>query len=125
MSVYKILDNTNGNCYIGSSKHYCIRKYAHINIYHESVSSKSIIENGNFTFSILEDNIKENLKEREQYYINNSVNCINKRKAYRTHEEKKIYNLQDMNKRREYHKTWGGDKRYHNNLLLIDVNLFL
>jgi len=30
-----------------------------------------------------------------------------------------------LNKRYLYQKSWGGEKRYHNNLLEIDVNLFI
>jgi len=40
-------------------------------------------------------------------------------------EELRPYKNEWHTQRIRYEKTWGGDKRYHNNLLLIDVNLFL
>ena len=82
--VYKILCNETGECYIGSAntkKYYNDRKYCHTNT--KNCSSKQIIDRGNYTFSIVEENIFINreLTIREQYWIDTSDHVINKLKA--------------------------------------------
>ena len=39
-------------------------------------------------------------------------------------ENNKLQTNFHQQKRRNFKKTWGGDPRYNNNLLNIDVNLF-
>ena len=62
-------------------------------------------------------------KERERYWINNT-DSVN--------ELKLNFDINDKGKKRDYDKklllykkSWGGDQRWENNLLKIDVNLFL
>ena len=96
--VYKIVDNTNENIYIGSTceptlarrlaKHVWGFKY-----YKESktnfVTSFTIIENGNYDIVLLENCIcqsKDQLHTRERYYIE-SMKCVNKVIPTRTDKE--------------------------------------
>jgi hypothetical protein len=90
----------------------------------------------------LEECQEEQRKEREQYWINHTE-CVNKFKAFRDKKEyeKEYYkeNKDYLNQRKKeyynetkyqlnhyhYKKTWGGDPRTHNNLLKIDLNIFL
>jgi len=90
--IYKIIDNTNGDCYIGSttqalkerlSKHKCACNYV------KKCTSYKIINNGNYKIELIEDlgNVsKEERYTKERYYIEN-INCINKSIPGRTMKE--------------------------------------
>ena len=85
--------------------------------------------------SVIEFCEKEVLKEREQYWINNT-DCVNisnpvsqstqkqirdkYNKSAKGKETTKLYNK----KSKDYRKSWGGDERYHNNLLKISLDVF-
>jgi len=86
--IYKIIDNTNGNIYIGST---CLtlemRLANHLAKYNFNLrgrgnftSSFDIIKNGDYKIELLElvrcEN-KEQLLDREKYYILNNE-CVNK-----------------------------------------------
>ena len=171
--IYKIVDNTNGNIYIGSTNDISKRKHRHK---HKcDCSSKIIIDNNNYRFVIIEECDESIRYDREQYYIDTLDNVINKRKAlikdYKEHNRKhynenkdtyknyriryrgkhhekillkeqiwrdnnkdeikrKNKNWRDNNKeyfklRNEYIASWGGWPQSNNNLLKIDVNLFI
>ncbi len=97
--IYKIIDNTNGNVYIGSTceptlarrlakhrsnyKQYCLNNYNH-------TTSFEILKNNDYEIVLLEkcNNItcKDELYSRERYYIENN-NCINKYIPNRTKKE--------------------------------------
>ena len=74
-------------------------------------------------------------KEREKYWIN-QIDCVNiiklnfDKKEYnnewceRNREKVKEYKKVYHKKNHQYQKSWGGDKRYNNNLLKIDITLF-
>ena len=77
-----------------------------------------------------------NRKIREKYWIDNTK-CVNKNnvvitemkkyhKEYREKNKDKIkkYHKQYNKQKRIYQNSWGNDLRFHNNLLLIDVDLF-
>jgi len=91
----------------------------------------------------LEECDEEQRKEREQYWINHTE-CVNerntlfdKKKHYRQNRDKVLKNqkeYRDENRdkiieyqRNYYHyqNSWAGDSRYYNNLLKIDLNIFL
>lgn len=86
--------------------------------------------------SILEDNITEENKNKKENDWINKINCVNeknvisdikqhKKEYFKNHYEKhKEEKKQYQKKYDDYQKGWGGDKRYYNCLLLIDVDLF-
>ncbi len=89
-NIYKIVDNTNGNIYVGSTcKKLCQRLAQHrrdYKLYNNGdkkryVTSSKILENNDFSIILIEnvencENI-EQLRARERYYIE-SLKCVNK-----------------------------------------------
>ena len=96
--IYKIVDNTNGNIYIGSTcKKLCRRIAQHRANYKQYLNGKfsyitsfKILENGDYDIILIEEvkdcENKEQLRARERYYIEN-VECVNKRIEGRTAKE--------------------------------------
>ena len=95
--IYKLIDNTNGNIYIGSTyKTLDERLKQHIKDYkrfingkHHIVTSFSIIENNDYIIELIElfpCNTKKELCFREGYYIINTE-CVNRCIAGRTKNE--------------------------------------
>ncbi len=161
--IYKIVDNTNNNIYIGSTccKYLSERLRGHKGCYTHYLKGKlnynnavnDILKNNNYYIDLLETypcNNKDELIKRERYYIE-KYNCVNKRIPGRKHtqESKKLYyqNNKEIikekrklyyNKNKEnfkdrtlylkqynlYVKSFGGDYRWNNNLLKIDIDIF-
>tara|TARA_R110002096_G_scaffold25101_6_gene78850 strand:+ start:1806 stop:2237 length:432 start_codon:yes stop_codon:yes gene_type:complete len=134
--IYKIVDNTNGNIYIGSTaeKRLCRRLQKHKAYYKSYFMGQSktktacfkIIDNGDYRIELIEtfpcDNIDE-LHKREQYWLDN-IDCININRATTNPDIKKCSN-ENNKKWRAYCKSWGGDLRADNcNLLKINPFLF-
>lgn len=99
--IYKITCNITNECYYGSSK---IKSNLRLNS-HKSKSnqsiSKQIIDRGNYTFIILENDIEDDkLIEREYYYIN-GFDCINKNKPC-IKEDNKLYRKRVQELQRYY-----------------------
>jgi len=128
--IYKIIDNTNDNVYIGITKQkYLCDRISHHNWcskHKEEYSSSLIIKNNDWKYELIEetDDIT-----REKYWINNTPNCINKYKLNGLNikikkENDKKYNDYRL-KKFHWKKSWGGDPRNSNNLLNIDINLFI
>ena len=153
MKIYKIIDNTNGNVYIGKTiqrlkerlrKHKCDK----------GCSSREIIKNGDYRIELIEETDDDS---RERYWILNT-DCINvtipgrskkeyyednidkfkeyKKEHYENNKEKYQENkkrhyennkktiLENNKQRYKYKLTWGG--LYNdNNLLKIDPDLFI
>ena len=130
--IYKIVDNTNGDVYFGSTKQkLCNRMSGHRQDAKENknISSQSIILNGDYSVEVVE---YTNDKSRERYYIEN-FNCVNKNIPQRTIKEWRNDNRDKWRKMdrenkvkyRNWQRSWGGDLRCNNNCLLrIDINLF-
>lgn len=122
MYIYKIIDNTNGNCYIGQTFRMEIRLRQHTDRKSKKVSCKMIIDNGDWSYKILEECDDDIAYEREQYWMDNSENVINIRNAVRK-ISKKDYNRAHSLKRGRWIRSWGSDKSpcclWH-----IDPNLF-
>ena len=152
--IYKIIDNTNGNIYIGSTiqKRLSSRLAGHVSTYKKNRPgiSKEIIKNGDYKIILIENypcNSRDELFQREQVFID-MYDCINKNRAKATHKDlleqyKKSHqkhkekrnqysrdwkiknNYNEKNKElRPYRNSWGGEKRSNNNLLCIDLDIF-
>ena len=140
--IYKIIDNTNGKIYIGSTVHTLLgrllgHKTEYKNKPEKNISSGIILKNNNFRIELIENfpcNTKRALEIREQYFID-KLDCVNTKRAYMTKEDRLKMNRICDKKRtrdyrpylkqyREYRASWGGDNRASNNLLETDVNLF-
>ena len=108
--IYKIVDNTNNNIYIGSTcKSLNTRLSEHKSDYkrflkgiYNNVTSFDILKNNDYQIELLEDcNIKtkQELIAKERYYIENN-NCLNKyipgrsKKEYNDINREKIANCQ-------------------------------
>ncbi len=97
--IYKIVDNTNGNVYIGSTtkKYLCSRLSEHkadVTRYeegrHKLCSSYSIMKNGNYNMVLIENYPcldKTQLRFRERFHVEKEPKCINIQRAIRTKED--------------------------------------
>jgi predicted GIY-YIG superfamily endonuclease len=136
--IYRIIDNTNGNIYIGRTT-MAIRERLRKHKNRQNCMCNQIIKNGDYKIELIEETYD---KTRERYWIENTE-CVNKIIPGRTqkeyYKENKQSLLQKNNEYREknkdkilnrkkqlsqYQSSWGGDKRNQNNLLSINVNLF-
>ena len=127
--IYKIIDNTNDNCYVGKTKNINHRmrqhRYSHRH-QKQCCSSEQILKNEDWYYEIIE--MTNNSTEREKYWINNSKNCINKLTYRFTYESKRkeYYKIKYL-----WQKSWGDNLSntkhaiYSNNLLCISPDLFL
>ena len=113
--IYKIVDNTNNNIYIGSTIQILEERLSKHKCKNSTCISRNIIENGDFEIILIKDypcNSKEELEEEEQKYID-IYECINKNRAYtgltRKEYDKERYE-KNKDKKKEYDK-----KRYEKN----------
>ena len=148
--IYKIVDNTNGNIYIGLTIQ-TLKERLRGHIRYLDCVSRDIIKNGDYKIELIEETED---KSREKYWVKNTE-CINKQipgrtdKEYREDNKEKrkeylidnkdyiklqraehtIRNKEELNKKSKnyynYIKSWGGNKKCNNNLLEIDINLFI
>jgi len=117
--IYKIVDNTNNNIYIGSTylslqtrltKHKC-----NFNCPNNYCSSYEIIKNNDYKIELIENypcNNKKELEERENYHIKNNI-CINiKGKGFNS----KKYYINNKDKINNQVKQWRiNNKEYISN----------
>ena len=123
--IYKIIDNTNGNEYIGSTCHSLKKRLIkHKNSYkmflkgtYNNVSSFDIIKNGDYKIKLIENcNIKtkQELLARERYYIENNE-CVNKlipgRYNKGTQHYQKQYYIENKDKININHKQYYNDNK--------------
>ena len=108
--IYKLIDNTNGNIYIGSTclslkerlkYHKCnYSKYNKKDGKGKGISSYDIIKNNDYKIELLEYfpcKTKQELLNKERHYIENNI-CININKPITTHHEK-------LNQKKEWKKN--------------------
>jgi len=132
MKIYCIED-INGKKYVGSTKqHYlCNRLSGHKQKKKNNKKDYSSYELDldNCKIYLLEECDDEKRKERESYYIN-KIDCVNK---YKLNFNRKEYRKKDTTRKREnelqqirrhFKKSWGGDERFYNNLLNINLSIF-
>ena len=138
--IYKLVDNTNGNVYYGSTTQTYLSKRLsqHRTAFNggNHSSSHEILKNNDYDIVLVElypCNSKDELIMRERYYIENNK-CVNKsipgrtKLEYRYTDKMLEYNKQYVRDNKEkialrhkksylYKKSWGG-------LLTIDMTLF-
>jgi len=111
--IYKIIDNTNGNCYIGSTTQTLKQRLSNHKSkcnYVEKCTSYKIINNGNYDIELIEDigNVtKQERYAKERYYIENTE-CINK---YIPSRSRKEYTEANKEKIKEYDKKYREDNK--------------
>tara|TARA_R110002153_G_scaffold3759_2_gene18122 strand:- start:1111 stop:1527 length:417 start_codon:yes stop_codon:yes gene_type:complete len=133
--IYKIVDNTNGNTYIGNtnSKRLCERIAHHK--YRKDCTSRIIFLNKDYYYEQIDEinGTKDDARKLEQRYMDQyKDNLINKQKAwvgltkkeYDKLQNKSEYKINYRKRKYAYEISFGGDKRNNNNLLFIDTNLF-
>jgi hypothetical protein len=121
--VYKIVDNTNGNLYVGSTCEITLaRRLAehfkkfnqYLNGKYRYVTSFQILQNKNYSIVLLEqcENItsRDELKSRERHYIE-TLNCVNKYIPLRTNKEWRIDNKEKLMEYYENNKDIISEKR--------------
>ena len=136
--IYLIIDTASGDLYVGST---IVKLNERIRDKHEFFNCPYYKNINDCKISLIEDypcKTKEELLWRERFWIER-IDCVNKNRPILNEEERqqmKINNaLKWTNNNRErvrelsrkryhYRNSWGGDERWNNNLLLIDVNLF-
>jgi len=121
--IYRILDNTNGSFYIGSTiKDLKERLRGHETSARSSaegygLASKDIIQNGDYEIQLLEAcecETRKDLLQREQYYIELYPRCLNKNRACLNPQVKRDIDKQRylqnkdviLEKKRIYDKTY-------------------
>jgi hypothetical protein len=100
--IYKIECHNTGKIYIGStcSKYLCQRLGKHVEVFTKQdkrYTSREVLEGGNYSIKLVElfpSNSKDELLKREQYYIDNTQNCVNKYKTLVTNEQRKTNSKQ-------------------------------
>ena len=112
--IYKIVDNTNGNIYIGSTcKKLCQRIAQHRAHYKQylngnfgCITSFKILENGDYDIILIEEvkdcENKEQLRAIERYYIEN-LECVNKRIEGRAKQQYYEANKDIMSEKSKIH----------------------
>ena len=147
IKIYKIIDNTNGNVYIGKTKQKYLSDRLSSHKYDKECMSREIIKNGDYKIELIEETEDET---RERYWIENTE-CVNKQIPGRTKKEWNRDNKDKMNSyrkkyyknknnrdkfslyqkeydkiRNNWYKSMGGNPYSNNNSLIkIDPNLFL
>ena len=147
IKIYKIIDNTNGNVYIGKTKQKYLSDRLSSHKYDKECMSREIIKNGDYKIELIEETEDET---RERYWIENTE-CVNKQIPGRTKKEWNRDNKDKMNSyrkkyyknknnrdkfslyqkeydkiRNNWYKSMGGNPYSNNNALIkIDPNLFL
>jgi len=149
LKIYRIVDNTNGNIYIGKTENTLKQRLA-VHKIDKNCSSTEIIKNGDYKIELIEET-EDPTRERywientqcinkqipgrtgKEYYEDNKESILKQRKEYSKNNKDKIkkyqseYRENNKDTTKEYKKyinSIGGDPRYNNNLLKIDVNLF-
>ncbi len=144
--IYKLIDNTNGNVYVGStaettlarrlSGHRGKCKAFYMKGQGNYVKSFDIINNNDYKIILIEEypcESKDQLLQREQQWMD-KIDCINQVRANGHDRKKCVKKYDDKNKAKskEYQRkvmkwkyTWGGDINSHNNnLLKIKLSFF-
>ena len=100
--IYKIIDNTNGNVYIGQTIQQ-LDKRLNQHRTRMSCTSRDIIKNGDYRIELIEETDD---KTRERYWIDNTE-CVNKVMPGRSHKDWREENKDKIKQaKREYDKIY-------------------
>ena len=126
--IYKIVDNTNNNVYIGSTcKTLKLRLSGHVSNYkrylkgkYSNTTSFDIIKNNDYEILLVESfpcDYKDELLARERYWTN-KIDCINKNKPGLLNElgeveYKKQYYVEHQEQINEWHKQYKAKNQDH------------
>jgi len=109
--IYKIVDNTNGNVYVGITSQILYKRISsHRNDFKigNYCSSQEIFKNDDWYYEVIEETDD---KSREKYWIQNTLNCINQKKyGFDRKEWTKNYRLKNKTNIKEY-EMWRSKKR--------------
>ncbi len=126
--IYKIIDNTNNNIYIGSTIQDLNKRLNHHKCCYNKKNNNSvniIIKNNDYKIELIENyscNNKKELLEREGHYIRNTEYCINKvqpgidrketikKSNEKRKEEIKNWHYENKEKVKEYKKKYENKK---------------
>ena len=122
-SIYKIVDNTNGNIYVGSTSNLKKRMNRHKN--NCDCSCDIIIKNNDWDYFVIEKCEEDIRYEREQYWIDNLDNVINKYKVRRDKEQHRILKKEYDKIRDKWRNSFGEKCKDPYSLIRVDTNLFL
>ena len=121
ISIYKIVDNTNQNIYVGSTKQK-IRKRIQGHKSNCDCRSDIIIKNNDWNYYVIEECEEDKRKEREQYWIDNLDNVVNK---FNTYFNKKEYHHKYNKRREKWISSFGEKLRDPYSLIWVNPDLFL
>ena len=107
--IYKISSPNHDLCYIGSTTHPCLAQRWAAHNYHcrnhiGNCTSLDIIRAGGAAITLLERypcETSQELRQREDYWISQFDNTINRNRSYLSHEDKKRINREKQKER--YH----------------------
>jgi len=130
--IYKIYDNTNNNVYYGSTIQKLSRRLSghrrsyknYLNGKYHFVSSFKIIENGDFSISLIEQveyNDKIELRARERFYIENNK-CVNKCIPNRNSKEWREANIEYIKEQKKIYRQENKDKIKEQMKLYCEAN---
>ena len=124
--VYKIVDNTNGNIYIGSTAEPTLarRLAGHVGKYKHKVKtgkganckSYDIIKNGDYRIVLIDNcpcRCRDELNSREQEHLDKN-DCINQARASCDHVARKAYKKKWREENRDYHKKYSAQHKIDN-----------
>jgi len=133
MVLIYCIEDINGLKYVGSTKQNMYRRFRqhYCDMKRGGKCTSNKLDLLNCEIYELELCEESNRTERESYWIN-KLYSVNTYKLNHNHNlSARIYHHNNKDKQNDrrikshnYKKTWGGDKRYNNNLLEIDIKLF-
>ena len=121
--IYQLIDNTNGNIYIGSTceKTLARRLTKHVSNYKgwlktgkKYAKSIEVLKNGDYKIVLIEEHpceTKDQLLRREQYFME-QMECINTCSAYRSPEARRIQQKEWADKNKNKDKVKQNNKEY-------------
>ena len=96
--IYKIVDNTTDDVYIGITKNRLCRRLA-THKYNRRTTATQILDRGDYKIELIEETDD---KTRERYWIENTENTVNKNIPCRTKEEHQLFH---RNYSKEHYKS--------------------